>query len=124
MSDWEDCFGSGVSAESVMGSINASWQCEQDDKEREANAKWWNQNTDFGRTDSDLCMEFSNYEEMKQWDAENPSVSYIRKRWGQKFIMKVTAAPDGWLPRQKDLDFPYDGKFGAVAWDHSLPSKW
>ena len=86
MSDWEDIFGAGYSAESLISSINRVNRAEQRDEDRNTERQRVSKMTSSG---SFRELRFSNLDEAEAWVHENPGFRWDRKRDGDGFIMKV-----------------------------------
>lgn len=105
MSDWEDNFGAGYSAESLISSINHSNRMEARDnarRERQSSQRTSAPRSggiDFSRTfgasgSSDHQEHrFKTFEEALAWEKANPGKVFVRRPEDRGYVMRVY--PDG-----------------------------
>jgi hypothetical protein len=105
MSDWEDNFGAGYSAESLISSINHSNRMEARDNARRSRPV--QQRSDyqppapidfsrvFGASGSSDHQEhrFKTFDEALAWEKANPGKVFVRRPEGRGYVMRVY--PDG-----------------------------
>lgn len=96
MSDWEDNFGAGYSAESLISSINHSNRMEarEDGRiERTSLSKARpSPRIDFSKTFGAFGHEehrFATFDEALTWERANPGAVFVRRPEGRGYVMRV-----------------------------------
>jgi len=100
MSDWEDNFGAGYSAESLISSINHSNRIEARENARRER-KSSSEDAPSGRIDFSKTFgapryeehRFSTFDEAVTWEKANPGTVFVRRPEGRGYVMRVY--PDG-----------------------------
>lgn len=98
MSDWEDNFGAGYSAESLISSINHSNRMEARENERRERSHRpqrsgaRNPYPTFGAQGRQE-LRFTDFDEALAWEKDNPGLVFTRKRDGDGWIVRTY--PDG-----------------------------
>ncbi len=98
MSDWEDTFGAGYSAESMIASINHSNRMEARENARRERprssgpAKARNPYPTFGAQGRQE-LRFTDFDEALAWEADNKGLVFTRRRDGDGWIVRTY--PDG-----------------------------
>lgn len=98
MSDWEDIFGAGYSAESLISSINHSNRMEA--RENAQRARPSQQRSEyqqpppidfsarFGASGAEE-IRFATFDEALAWEKANPGVAFTRKPAGNGYVMRL-----------------------------------